>query len=143
MTITGYYNSSPPNKINKALTSLATYEGSLKQSCSTTAPVITIQLASVPNNLNYCYIAEFQRFYFITDITYEITGLYTITCSIDPIESFKTQILALTAVIERQEKQYNLYLKDPMFRTEQPTHTQFIEFTNGFGTDPVVLLSTI
>lgn len=143
MNITAYTNNSPPNKINKSLTQIATYTGTLRGPCSLISPSITLQTATFNPLVNYIYITEYARYYYINDYTIEVNGLYTINCSVDATESFKNQILALTGVIERQEKIYDLYLNDPIFRADQQTHTQFIEFTNGFETTPTILLTTI
>lgn len=143
MTVTCYNNASPVNKIGKTLTQVNQYAGSLRGPCDIINPVITLETGNIAQTVNYAYIAEFGRYYFIGNMTYDKTGLVTIHCTIDAVETYKNQIKNLTAVIERQENIYDLYLNDPIFRADQQTHTQFIEFANGFGTTPTVLLSTI
>lgn len=143
MTINCYTNNSPPNKIGKTLVSVGTYTGYLRDSCSITAPTFTLETNSLPVNVNYFYVVEYDRYYFVDTIVLNINGLYEIHGSVDVVESFKTEILNLTGIIERQENVYDMYLADPIFRTDQNTHTQFFEFDNGFGSTPTILLSTI
>ena len=143
MTVTGYLNTSPPNKLGKSITQTAVYNGTLRGECSVMTPVITLQANNLAESTNYFYIAEFNRYYYVQDQTYNVNGLVVVHLVVDPLMSYKNQILNLTGVIERQEKIYDMYLQDPIFRADQQTHTQFMDFESGFSTTPTVLLSTI
>ena len=143
MTVIAYTNNSEINRVGKSLTQVASYTGSLKGACDVLSPVITLQLNAVPTNVNYMYVEEFSRYYFVTGWTVEITGLVTVSLSVDVLETYKELIKATRAIIERQEKKYNVYLPDGAFRAEQKTQSQIVAFPQGFSKSSSILLHVI
>ena len=104
------------NQIGKTTSNLITLTGSVRGECSVTDPVIEVYAVSVSSN--YAYITEFSRYYFIRKITCVRTGLFRLEMHVDVLETYKTPIKALTAIIKRQQNVYNMYLDDPMFQTQ-------------------------
>lgn len=111
MTITFYNNTSENSRIDKTtyLEEVLSIEGTLRDSCSVTTPVIQVQHVDFLN-ANYAYIPEFNRYYFIIDIVSVRTYLWEIRMSVDVLMSFKDQIKNLDAYVSRwqysQEKGY-------------------------------------
>lgn len=68
--------------------------GVLREECSIESPVITMQYD--PRGLNYAYIPEFGRYYFITDITVLRENLFQVSMHVDVLMSFNAQIKGLT-----------------------------------------------
>lgn len=50
-----------------------------------------IELKDDPTGYNYCYIADFGRYYFINDIVFN-KGIWTCYCNVDVLGTYKTQI---------------------------------------------------
>lgn len=96
--------------------------GTLRAGTSLIDPVLLVQ-ASAPgfhaNKSNYLYIPEFGRYYYITNIISTNTSLWELHAHVDVLMSYKEQIRAQTAIVARQESQYNLYLDDGIFMTYQ------------------------
>ena len=109
-----YNNTSSPETVNKSLSSVGTYTGTLKDECSITKPEIMLKISSFPANANYAYIAQFNRYYFIEDSPTFRNGLWIMKLKSDPLMSFKTQLLANSALVSRQQNTFNDYLNDPM-----------------------------
>ena len=62
-------NSSPVNQVSKSLTTLATVSGYLRDTSSIIEPIFMIDgNVSSWANLNYCYIADFHRYYYVNNI---------------------------------------------------------------------------
>lgn len=66
---------------------------------------------------NYCYISDFQRYYFITDYTYTTGGIVILHCKCDVLKSHSTDILQTEQMIIRYNnkdfyKMENNYIKD-------------------------------
>ena len=123
------HNSSPVEKIGKTLDAGSSYDCVLKADTSVLTP--TIILCDTGVNLkgyNYMYIADFGRYYFIDDIVTKNNDVWEVSGHVDVLETYKSQILANTAVIKRQEKQYNLYLDDPEFHTYNYEQIQTLKF---------------
>ncbi len=99
------------------LTLISTLSGVLRESCSITSPIITIdwtnnsQISAIPN-FNYVYIPAFNRYYFVTDITCVRNNLWNISLKVDVLMSFKTEILSQTCVVARNEFEFIPTLKD-------------------------------
>lgn len=136
MQLNLYRNNSEPNKVGKSLTSLLSLNGTLREQTSIINPTITIE-TSGPILANYAYIPQFQRYYFITDIESVKEGLWSISMRCDVLESFKNQIGENEAILARQEKLFNLYLKDDLATFSSESFTLYKEFpknafTGGF-----------
>ena len=128
-----YQNLSPDNKIGKELTEIKTVQGTMRDEVSILNPVITIEEDDALNACNYFFISEFGRYYFITDIRKPRSGLLEISGKCDVLESHKGEILANTAVIERQENLWNLYIDDGTFRSYNNPIVITKAFPSGFS----------
>lgn len=113
-----YQNESPVEKIGKNLTNSHTISDVvLKRDTSILRPVLLINSAQDIYTYNYMYISEFGRYYFIDDIRSVNNNMWEISAHVDVLETYKSQILANTAVVKRQAALYNTYLNDPEWKT--------------------------
>ena len=142
MNITLYNNTSEVNKVSKSLATVKTLTGTLRDESSLITPVFRVELsASELTNINYMYIKEFQRYYFITDITVVRNGLVELKGRIDVLQTYKDDIKGNTAIIERQENEYNMYLNDSEFMTYNYNQLNTKLFPNGFGSSTYYYLT--
>lgn len=111
MTIQTYFNGSPNNKIGKTLTAGPTYTGQPRENTNIVHPDIRID-GVVDPKINYAYISDFGRYYFIRDIEWEGQNVYTLHMDSDPLETFKNEILGTSALIARTSGDPNDYLVD-------------------------------
>ncbi len=139
-SITLMQNSSPVNKIGKELSSQLEVTGELRSETSIIDPIIMIEcdLADL-TNCNYMYIPQFNRYYFVNNIRSIRNGLVEFTCHVDVLETYKDQIRANSAIIKRQENNWNLYLNDGTFKVYQNPIVITKEFPSGFSTQEFVL----
>ena len=81
---------------------------------------------------NYCYLSFFNRFYYIKDIVVQSSQICEISLQVDPLQSFKTEILANYAILERSgdSNAYNSYFNDGQYWTQQNKNIKFIPFLN-------------
>lgn len=131
MTITLYYNSSPPNFVNKTIVEVESMEGTLRSPTSIIDPVVILERNS-PMGFNYVYIPEFRRYYYVSGISSESNNLIAVAMHVDVLMTFKTEIANMNAIVKRQENQYNLYLDDGIFKAYQNPKHKLIKFPNGF-----------
>lgn len=143
MNIILMLNNSEPERVTKELQTLATLTGSLKEGTSVINPTILLQgtPATVQQiaTSNYLQISDFGRYYFIRDIFSVRTNLWEISCHVDVLQTYSEQIKAQTAIIQRQEKKWNLYLNDGSFKVYQNPIVLTKPFPNGFTTNEFVL----
>ena len=133
-------NNSEKNKVTKKTTSVSTINGTLKQATSIIDPVLLIEgdLSSLAK-VNYVSIPSFNRYYFVTNIRSDRNSLIEISCHVDVLMSFASEIKKNNAIIRRQEKNWNLYLNDGVFKTYQNPEVLTKAFPSGFSTQEFVL----
>lgn len=134
MTIKLYNNLSDKIVVDKNITQLGTdLTGTLRENCSVIDPVIKVE-GIVGSNLpatNYAYISEFARYYYITNIVCA-GNLFELHMHVDVLMSYRGDIRSNNAVVSRQEKQYNLYLQDGVFKEQANPHYEIKKFPSGF-----------
>lgn len=142
MDITLYINNSEKNKIGKNLINDFSLSGTLRDVTNIINPVILIELNEI-GNYNYCYIPNFNRYYFITDITVIRTGLFAISLMVDVLESFKTDIKNLSVILlNTQNTGVNNYLSSQVFCNNVKAKTDIINFPSGLNDSGEFILIT-
>ena len=133
-------NKSEMNKVLKSITDIMTVSGFLKEETSIIDPVIKIEcdLSSVVG-CNYLSIPEFGRSYFVNNIRSIRNGLVEFACHVDVLSSFASAIKENTAIVKRQENNWNLYLNDGSFKVYQNPNVLTKAFPSGFTTQELVL----
>ena len=123
-----YQNTAEPNRVDKTsfLTSVETLKGTLREESSIMTPSIIFQRTTIPT-YNYCYISTFNgRYYFIKNIESVANKLWRMDLECDVLMTYKTGILALSAVVGRQEFDYNADLVDPQLPVEKEPDVSFV-----------------
>lgn len=141
MDITLYQNISENNRVGKILINAQTFTGNLRQSTSIINPVIMLN-ADNPTVYNYAYISTFNRYYFINKIEAYRTGLFILTMSVDVLETYKTEIKGMLAIIDKNETVGNNYFNDGSFVLDSRAYNQIINFSNGFNNNGEFILIT-
>ena len=133
-------NNSEQNKLTKEITDIITVSGELKTETSIIDPVIMIEcdLASV-TGCNYMSIPAFGRSYFVNNIRSIRSGLVEFSCHVDVLSSFASEIRGNTAIVRKQENNWNLYLNDGSFKVYQNPNVLTKAFPSGFTTQEFVL----
>ena len=76
-----------------------------------------------PQSLNYVYISEFSRYYYITDWSY-ISGLWECSLVVDVLASWKSAIGSYTGYVLRASSASNGNIKDTFYPAKtNPTHS--------------------
>lgn len=142
MNIILYVNNSEKNKIGKTLTNDFSLSGSLRDATNIINPVILIEISEI-GNYNYCYINNFNRYYFITDITVIRTGLFAISLMVDVLESFKSDIKNLSVILlNTQNVGSSNYLPSQVFRNNVKSKTDILNFPSGLNDSGEFILIT-
>ena len=144
MTINFYINTSEKEKFDKRLTHEKSLTGFLKQATSIINPVITVEIEN-PSKFNYCHIPQFHRYYFINDMINIKNNLWEIHMHVDALSSFKSQIRANKAIVEKSEQtaSSNEYFNDgSTFYHDSREYNEIAMFQRGFDTAPSYILIT-
>lgn len=134
MTVKFYKNLSDKIVVDKEITQIGNdVTGTLREGCSIIDPVIKFEAPTGINIIyaNYAYISEFERYYYINNIKC-VGNLFECYMHVDVLKTYAAGIRANNAVVARQEKNYNLYLQDGVFKTYSQPHMQVAQFPSGF-----------
>lgn len=140
MTIILYTNNSENNRMVKEISEITTLTGTLRNQTSIINPTIIIEIDLTEiANCNYMWIEEFNRFYFIRNITSIRNNIVEITGHCDVLSTYASSIQNCTGIVKRQENIWNLYVDDNAFMTYQNPLVITKAFPSGFTTQSFVL----
>lgn len=143
-----YKNKSDNNVVSKDLTQIAAKTNvKLKDQTTIINPAFVLSGLELPEiaECNYIYAPDLKRYYYINNISLGLGKMYIIDCHCDVLMSFKEQFLRKSAIIERQENKYNLYLNDNMYKVYNKDRVQLKKFTgqNDLSKNGFVLLGIV
>lgn len=134
MNVYLYNTTSEAHAVDKTLSELMVLSGTLRESSSIIDPVFNLtDIDSVIDTLNYAYIPEFGRYYFVQNIESVRTGVWRVYMHVDVLYTYRSEILANSAIIQRNENQYDLKLNDGLFKTQQNPRIAQFPFPAGFN----------
>ena len=134
-------NQSPVNKIGKILYEVATVTGTLKNESEVINPEILIESKTDILTANYLTITSFKRNYFIEEIQSVRTNLWLVKAHVDVLETYASKILSNTAVVLRQENNFDLLLNDGVFKCKQDPRISYRKFPSGLGDFNYILIT--
>lgn len=114
---------------------MAEYECRMLDACSILRPVILLNVGpqANPTGANYAYIAEYNRYYWVSDWTVN-RGQWVATLSIDPLASWKEEIGNTFQYVLRSSSESNPTVQDSMYpATSASTWTSAVATENPFA----------
>jgi hypothetical protein len=137
VTIQFYKYTGRPRTVNKTLGESTDISGVLRDNFNMIKPVITIRKQDV-SNFNYCFIPDFNRYYFIEEVTLQNKNEYEMQLSLDVLKTYETQILDATGRVTEQDNPYpyisnreTVYNRKPNFEKVPFTETGLLNETGG------------
>ena len=112
----------------------------MKSSSSILFPVVEIRSSNNNKTIplfNYAYIQDFNRYYWIDDVTYDL-GKWIITMHCDVLASFQYDILNSTQYVIRSSSESDDTIADTLYLTKEASYnTEFVQIDYaGVGGDP-------
>lgn len=144
MEINLYVNNSEPERVIKSLTEVGTLTGSLRNESDVLNPYVIIEGAYFPSIANYAYIADFGRYYYVTEVSSIRNGYIGVSLASDPLMSFANEIKNLRAIIDRQSgaEHANMYLPDDVIVHDSREFYTVKTFSGGFNDSGEYILIT-
>lgn len=113
MIITLYKSPGERNLLNRSLTTvktMSTIEATDELSIET--PTILIDRDDSIIGFDYAYIQEFNRYYFLTGLNIVNGNQFRLELTVDPLMSFRSQILASQCIAKRSTSNINPEIED-------------------------------
>ena len=138
MTITTYSNASEEHVLDKSLTKInENVSVILKDDSNVVSPTL-ITSQNISHNFNYIYISEFNRYYYVKNITYSQQRFY-IDCAVDVLMSFNADIKSLNVIANRSSSRFNVYQPDAQVAFLQKSIIATQKFPYGFNGQSLIL----
>lgn len=140
-TIQLFQYSGDPRIVSKILgTPVSEHTFLLKEGCSIDRPVIQFSAqAAIMATLNYSYIPDFGRYYWITDRSSMVNGVMELTLESDPWTSFNTQLRAVKATVDRSASNWQGFLYDNGYQILAYKTSAIRNFPNSIDNDTMIL----
>lgn len=114
ITVTLYSFTKRENSTKQPSSGGTDYSCTMIDDTSLMNPTFKMSIATNPIGKNYAYVADFNRYYFITDIrTYQ--NFWYISCKCDVLASFKSEIGAGSHYVLRAASEYDEYISDSFY----------------------------
>ena len=140
MTIDLYTNTVPKGRLFKTLTNHKQVVGFVREQIEVEVPVIHIEYDAAIFNLNYAYIQQFGRYYWIEKKVIDGDTVH-LTLQVDALNTYKSVILNSQCIAERSSSRYSLGLQDSFVKAEQGYRYNFSKFPYTFGTHASYVLA--
>lgn len=132
-----YKTSSPSNKINKDLGNIISSPVIDFKNRPKDLNNLDIDLSNYATlqtvNFNYVHIPSLNLYYFAKILPSNIGPTHNILhLELDPLMTYKDQILNLDCIIKRNTNKYNLYVEDEELQTLKKTQIQTKAFNHTF-----------
>ena len=135
LTLRLYNTSSPSNKINKDLTLKGGLVINLKNRPKDFNELdidYTGNTGSVALDFNYAHLVEYNLYFFAKMLPSNIGNNHNILhLELDPLMTYKNQILGLKCITDRNTEKYNTYLADEKQKITSMTKQFYHTFRNG------------
>lgn len=142
MNIKLYRTNSPKNKVSKTLSLIADITGESNESINEHNISFILSKTYLDNvkNSNYLFSTTTEKYYYIEN--YEIKNQTIIlSCKIDVLMSYKTQILSQTCTISKNEKYSNSYLYDDGYQLLSYKNIVTKTFPHGLTDNSIILMT--
>lgn len=135
LTLRLYNTDSPSNKINKHLTLKGGLLINLKNRPKDFNELdidYTGNTGSVALDFNYAHLVEYDLYFFAKMLPSNIGNNHNILhLEIDPLMTYKSQILGLNVITKRNTNNYNVYLNDENQKITEQTKQFYHTFKGG------------
>ena len=113
MVVTLYTNSGDTRQLSKNLATVATISNcQINDTCTILRPVLRFELVSTYLAANYVYIPNFNRYYYIEDMTILNGSQIELSCRVDVLMSHRTAILNSYVIAARSASSPEPFMPD-------------------------------
>lgn len=134
-------NTTNTKSFKRNFTTALPIECVLKEGSDALNPELILEIGN-PTGYNMMYIPEFKRYYFIgcENINNAMWRIYS--KGIDTLWTYKSRILALNAIIDKQEVIHNDLIDDGSYIRQVNTFPEVVNYSSGFNDNPKYILIT-
>ncbi len=139
-----YNNNSDRRCINKNLTNAMTISGNIKSQYTSSGISLDLDVSVAGiTPFQFNYMKYDNKFYYIDNVDFVSQNIIRLNCSVDLLETYKSQIFKQTVVLNRSETSYNRYLNDDNLHINAYKRVQTKAFGNSFSavSTPILIVT--
>lgn len=127
MNVKLFNNKSDKRNLIKNITEIKTVTATAKGDISVISPVLILNYTDM-SDINYCYISELKRYYYIKNFTYLTGKRIQLNLEIDVLMTYADEIKALKVNILRYSGIRPTYISDGRIPLYSNTRQYIVEF---------------
>lgn len=141
-TLVLYKNSADNRRLDKTegLSSASSFSISMKEGDNLINPSIIIDSSTDLTKYNYGKITELGRYYYINAERLINTNQYILHMEEDVLMTYKSDILNLVCIVDKQENNFNSYIDDGSYVSQVDDFMNRYSFSKGFSAQPYNIL---
>jgi hypothetical protein len=101
-------------------------------------PTIKVSTGLIGQNVNYVWLSDLERYYFIRSWNFE-NGYITLICEEDYLYSHKNEIYRQNVIVSRNETLFDRYLEDDRIKVRNYDCIRTLQFPHGFESLNIIL----
>jgi hypothetical protein len=101
-------------------------------------PTIKVSTGLIGKNVNYVWLSDLERYYFIRSWNFE-NGYITLICEEDYLYSHKNEIYRQNVIVSRNETLFDRYLEDDRIKVRNYDCIRTLQFPHGFESLNIIL----
>lgn len=142
VTVGLYNNTSDSNVLSKTIIQVTIIQCALKDATELMNPVLIIAGDTIDTNVNYAYIPDLGRYYFVRNKRQITANRLELDLHVDVLMSFKESIGQSTALVEVTGNAVNPYIESDIWTPDVRRTTHVKKFESGFNHNPQYILIT-
>lgn len=142
MTIDLYNISDDPRVVSKTLgTAVESLTDAIRTPVTAEGGAVTVDTSTDLSGVNYAYISDFGRYYYVEQVTALRNNIWTLTLRTDVLMSFASEIRGLTGTVDRNEGLADAYLQDGQYMAKVYKQITTKAFPNSMDSDSIILMT--
>ena len=141
-TLILYKNTADNRKLDKSsgLTNGTSFLVSMKETEDLIKPVFMIETNTDLTKFDYAKIEELNRYYYVNTERLVNSFQYRLHLDEDVLMTFKSEILNLVCIVDKQENNFNSYIDDGSYISQVDDFMNRYTFAKGFSAQPYNIL---
>lgn len=142
MNIDLYTITDDPRVVDKTVgTATLSTSGVPRGAITVTGGEVTIETSTDLSGINYAYISDFGRYYYVDDITILRNDVYILRLRVDVLMTYSAEIKTLVGTIDRNEGLADAYLQDGKYIAKVYRQCVTKAFPNSMTADNIILMT--
>ena len=117
-----YFSHDGMNVVNKRKRRIKSMDISIRRTTDIITPTLILESDTSLLGVNYCYIEDLKRYYFVTNITPYPNNMYRLECLVDVLDTYKNYVLNSDYISYNTGVKVESKIVNSDFKPQQPKY---------------------